>query len=1456
MEINSLKKDETLKFQIIIYSCNSIIAKKDPLINILETFKEVKFLSELNIYEAIKYFYFSINKVHYILYQTQELIDIKEEEKNLAFHFYLNLLIKDNPTIINYSYSIGFIKELNNIHKNIKLEFKDILYAKYIIDLINNYTQLDKIEDDKEQGQLKIIQTENERYIKDKIKCFNEINLNIDENYLKTCNIDKIYSNIIESLIVNDKFENFDFVYKLLHQLEIEKINITQTIYKKLFEILNAGKYMKKYLIKKKEDLFEEEKINFYYILLRYILKNSIYIYQIPLLLATRKNILTIIKNDGLLYDELSTYNEDKLKYILETLSDSKYYFKNKYISKIKLKEILKYYKEFCFETKKDDIKIIENIIKNNKKDYKKYLSEYDIAKKMNIRIPIIKYIIGAKESDGLKNESQIKKYVEYWNTLEEIILNKKINKMTKDGKNIFMNFFNKDKNNKDLLLKMFNKEQLDYFINKINNNPDKKKINKSSINEINISNKKESISNFRKKLALSIYLPQKNSNSTNSMLVYENKNDPMTLLFSNFNQIEDLLILTDPNIIKFLYFNRAYIHKILFNEEKIIEINIQLGKEIENLNIFFYLNLLINDNINIVNYSYSLNFIKKINKKKENQDEHYKLIIKAKIIIELINNYKQLDIYNEEREKEALNDIRKKNRSFIKKYEEKLRDIGLNGKFIEEKKIDEIYIEIIIALIKSEKIKIYEYSESLLKQIDLENIIITKKMIDNLDNFLNNNPELMNNYKIYNFLDFFDKDKMNFYFILLKIVLKNPIYIYQIKYFFDTRKAIIYIIEKELKNLSKSFNIKSIDKKMEKIKDVIIIITGSKYYYKQFLDYIEPITRSKTEEFFNSTYNKDNVNLKNVPEEEIDYSNILDKDLEDDFENISNIFEEILYKSHFNLKANLNRDITYNEIKYGNENEIISYDMLTNPYKKEKNQKFRNEPEKRLFSNYKKFIVFLKYIKDKIKKELVDNHLLNFEIIIELLICNTNKNARDNFKNVSCEFIVRVPNYIDIIETKCIENNILEKDVYKDFDSLILKVIKAKKEEINNQSTENEMQSLSMSSIKHNTKNTYTSISQSNIKQFVNQMDDESKRIIIRFKEIIGVHDKSANYVLELDNGYLVSGGPSNLIIYKNDISKKRFEIEHNSIFPITNEKKSIDIVINTNKGIKIVTINKNGNIEEFVKPINCEIKSKFCFVLNKKFLIINDEGFFQYNDILGKIIQIKGNIITSEPIFSGGIKINDYVLALTSNKSLPKGKDKIIFYNNMSKNIFKEIEGYSFAKSKNNMALIKGQILLCACTKYDKTQKNGILLIKVNGEEIELMSNPFCDTGEFEVYCFCLLSSVNNSNNNKIFNNEKVINQTNYCFVGGYNKDKNEGLIKIYKIIYNDDIVKTQIEFIKDIALNNIEINKKNEKNKFEGFENPISCIIQSKETQNIIITDLGGNVFLFDKLNINNL
>ena len=84
------------------------------------------------------------------------------------------------------------------------------------------------------------------------------------------------------------------------------------------------------------------------------------------------------------------------------------------------------------------------------------------------------------------------------------------------------------------------------------------------------------------------------------------------------------------------------------------------------------------------------------------------------------------------------------------------------------------------------------------------------------------------------------------------------------------------------------------------------------------------------------------------------------------------------------------------------------------------------------------------------------------------------------------------------------------------------------------------------------------------------------------------------------------------------------------------------------------------------------------------------------------------------------------------------------------------------------------------------------------------------------------------------------KII-DTNYFFVGGFDLDKEVGKIKLYKIIYGEQIWNT----IQDIEID--------ENDKFEDFDEPISCIIQSKTTGHILATCSNGNVYLFTSLNM---
>ena len=57
-----------------------------------------------------------------------------------------------------------------------------------------------------------------------------------------------------------------------------------------IFKILNNNEnYINDYILINNEDFSNEKKINFYFILFKYILKNSIYIYQLPFILKTKK---------------------------------------------------------------------------------------------------------------------------------------------------------------------------------------------------------------------------------------------------------------------------------------------------------------------------------------------------------------------------------------------------------------------------------------------------------------------------------------------------------------------------------------------------------------------------------------------------------------------------------------------------------------------------------------------------------------------------------------------------------------------------------------------------------------------------------------------------------------------------------------------------------------------------------------------------------------------------------------------------------------------------------------------------------------------------------------------------------------------------------------------------------------------------------------------------------------
>ena len=276
--------------------------------------------------------------------------------------------------------------------------------------------------------------------------------------------------------------------------------------------------------------------------------------------------------------------------------------------------------------------------------------------------------------------------------------------------------------------------------------------------------------------------------------------NDPIYNLLSDYSEIEHIMEIDLPEKMKYFYFNRNKINEILYEKDKVIEINLNL---IQNkLSEYFYLTLLFESNKNNINFVYSYNFIKDINEKiKGINDYALREMIMSKFFLELINNYKGTKEFydNDNQMKNEINDLEILNKKRIESSVKKINNLEINAKDIINKKIDQIYIGIFIDLIKSKNIVDNNIAHNIMKELDFENINITKTMFEELANILKSDNDYMKQNIIFDKYNLFDKGIIDFYYILSKYILKKKFYIYQIPFLIETRKKIIKIIKENI---------------------------------------------------------------------------------------------------------------------------------------------------------------------------------------------------------------------------------------------------------------------------------------------------------------------------------------------------------------------------------------------------------------------------------------------------------------------------------------------------------------------------------------------------------------------------------------------------------------------------------------------------------------------------------
>ena len=323
---------------------------------------------------------------------------------------------------------------------------------------------------------------------------------------------------------------------------------------------------------------------------------------------------------------------------------------------------------------------------------------------------------------------------------------------------------------------------------------------------------------------------------------------------YININDFENIFGCNKLNIIKLLYYNRNNIHQILYDKEKIIKID----GDIQNLSFYFYLSLLIKEK-EIINYSFSYEYIEKINEKQKNNENIFNKIMFSKIIFDLIDNLKNQEDYDEnfnnEIEEKILNENYKIIEDNINNFN-KILGLCWDKEYIQNNKIKELYLEIKNALIEKNIIKDFKQIFNIINQLDWENIY----NIDEISSIFNKNEKYINDYLISKNEDLYDNTKILFYYNFLEnITKKSSIFIYRIKFLLKTRKFIIKLIN------SKS-NI-FIYQKTDNIKEVLTKITDSKYYMLKYNKIILNNNKKDTSEDIGTNILNQNNNNLNINE-------------------------------------------------------------------------------------------------------------------------------------------------------------------------------------------------------------------------------------------------------------------------------------------------------------------------------------------------------------------------------------------------------------------------------------------------------------------------------------------------------------------------------------------------------------------------------------------------------------
>lgn len=517
-----------------------------------------------------------------------------------------------------------------------------------------------------------------------------------------------------------------------------------------------------------------------------------------------------------------------------------------------------------------------------------------------------------------------------------------------------------------------------------------------------------------------------------------KDKNDqklfnPILDLIGSYDNLVKILKSKDLSVVEYIYLNKHKIHKLLYDNDSTIHVEIDFMSKFSD---YYYLYYLILDQTELTNYNYDFKLIKKSYDLLIETDFGIKKVILAKITNVLINNYEGENEDNQEdcekMKKKCEEDINN-NKDLLTVYK---KDLDLDNINNDDVYITDIYTDIIKYLIINKKLDESNETINLLNGIEIKNLRLNKPLFDALKEVLV--EKNLEDFTLKDYDDFYDDNKLTFYYILFEYIFKSPDYVFQIPFLLETRNNVIQIINNNLITLATEIKKGKNNSPTSKLKRVLGYFVEYEYYFQKGLE----AKKNKKEQRPSIDSKENNQGDDKKSQNSNLYSNNYESNNSSSFFNSSNPssssqspFDKSDYKnksksnpnSYFNYtisgakEVDKNNDLAYlilsesefiMKVKYDNAKKEVIINYISVKFKikdeigedqmieREISEVLNYEPEIGILkSNYEKFKDYLKKVESEIKGKYKNEE----EIEIKLKIKMQNYGEY----NVNCIFCV-----------------------------------------------------------------------------------------------------------------------------------------------------------------------------------------------------------------------------------------------------------------------------------------------------------------------------------------------------------------------------------------------------------------------------------------------------------------